>query len=75
MNIHSHKKKEGIMRIFNASVGRICKLCDQPFKEGEKSTLISLAPTDPEEVKKKAEGKPYITEAVEVHVLHIENMS
>lgn len=61
------------MRIFNATVGHICKLCDKPFQEGEKSTLLSLDPSDPEELQKKAEGKPYITEAVEVHLSHVQS--
>jgi hypothetical protein len=71
MTIHSYKKREDIMRIYNATVGHVCKLCDKPFKEGEKSTLLSLEPTDPEELQKRIDGKPYITEAVEVHALHI----
>lgn len=61
------------MRVFNASVGRICKLCDRAFLTGEKSVLLSLDPVG-EELEKKNAGKPFITEAVEVHLSHVESL-
>lgn len=62
------------MRIFNASVGRTCKLCGKPFKEGEKTTLLNIGPADEEERAKKEVGKPYNAEAVEVHIEHLEDL-
>lgn len=63
------------LRTFNASVGKTCKLCDAVFKEGEKSVLLALMPTDPEEVLKMRAGRPYNTEGVEVHLFHVEELN
>ena len=50
------------------SVGVICKACNQPFKEGDYTTLIALGPGDDIKSQEKArEGKAYNAVAIEIH--------
>lgn len=50
------------------SVGKECRACHQPFKEGDYTTLICLGPgSDSEEREKCRAGRPYTAIAVEVH--------
>ena len=50
------------------TVGKICRACGQPFKEGDYTTLIVLGPgNDEEEMKKCRERRPYNGVAIEVH--------
>lgn len=56
------------------SIGKPCKLCGIPFKEGDYTGLISTVPADEEEAKKAKEGRYYIAEAEEVHWEHIQSI-
>lgn len=50
------------------TIGELCKACNQPFKEGDYTTLIPLGPgNDPEEQQKAAEDKAYNAVAIEIH--------
>lgn len=50
------------------SVGKLCPACEDPFKEGDFTTLISLGPgKDPEAQKKAAAGEAYNAVAQELH--------
>lgn len=49
-------------------IGVECPACHQPFIEGDYTTLVLLGPgDDPEERKRRDEGRPYNAVAVEVH--------
>lgn len=50
------------------SVGDVCPACNEPFKEGDYTTLVVLGPGhDPEEQQKAREGRAYNAVAAEVH--------
>ena len=50
------------------SVGEPCPACQQPFAEGDLTTLVTLGPgADPEARQRAAAGRPYSAVAVEVH--------
>ena len=50
------------------TVGTPCAACDEPFKEGDYTTLIAMGPgADPEEQKKAREGHAYNAVALETH--------
>jgi hypothetical protein len=49
------------------SVGMPCPLCGTPFKAGDFTGLVAIAPADAEEAAKKAAGRHYTAEAKEVH--------
>ena len=49
------------------SVGEACPACGKPFKEGEYTTLIAVAPASKEDARKAAAGGAYTAEAVEIH--------
>lgn len=52
----------------NETYGRICAACDEPFKNGDYSTLISLGPGDNSDEQRKCREKlPYNAVAKEVH--------
>ena len=48
--------------------GHVCPACNQPFKIGDYTGLISIGPgEDPEEQEKCREGRPYYAVAKEAH--------
>lgn len=50
------------------SIGAPCPACDEPFREGDYTTLIALGPGgNQEERARRDEGRPYNSVAVEVH--------
>lgn len=50
------------------SIGEKCPICGKPFKEGDLTTLLPLAPTNPQDMAAQRDNKPYNAMAREVHV-------
>jgi hypothetical protein len=49
-------------------IGKLCPACDDPFKEGDFTTLIPIGPgKDPEQREKAMNGQAYNAVAIEVH--------
>lgn len=46
-----------------------CFVCNQGFFKGQVTTLFELPPEDPEEIEKKAQGRPYMTKGELVHAM------
>ena len=53
----------------------ICPICEQQFKEGDYTTLVTKGPADEEEAEKKAQGRAYNAEAKEIHWEHAMEMA
>ena len=61
-------RKFGPKQKGHRSIGWPCPACEENFKEGDYTALISLGPgEDPEARKKAREGRPYNAVAKEVH--------
>lgn len=63
MNVRKFSPK----RADHPSIGQPCYFCDEPFKEGDETSLVALGPVDADEATKKAEGRPYTAVGKEVH--------
>lgn len=59
--------KYGPKRHDHPSVGSICEVCKEPFKEGDYTTLVEKKPASAEDAERKRQGRSYNAEAIEVH--------
>lgn len=64
----STPRKFGPKQKDHFSIGQLCPACNEPFKEGEYTTLVQLGPgNNPDSQEKAREGRPYNAIAIEVH--------
>jgi len=59
--------KYGPKSVDHPSIGKICLICSEPFLEGDYTSLVSTQPASEEDRIRMIQGRPYTSEAEEVH--------
>lgn len=61
-------RRYGPMPADSPTIGQKCPACDQPFREGDYTTLVAIGPGfHPEERERCREGRPYNAVCLEAH--------